>query len=185
MIAFKTGLGALCGGATGTTGINFFRGLNLTAIAIEVPRSIFGSTNSIGVWARTVDTNGRQVDRMGRPAINTVFIPAAQKDAFNAGHPKDDRAAFRAPVAATLVALGNTAERAGTLADFFLPDILTIDLSNSGGFPNGRRLQDDVIDTALNVVSNGGITRGDCVANDSTFRTAFPYWAGPIPSRPW
>jgi hypothetical protein len=37
-----------------------------------------------------------------------------------------------------------------------------------------------VIDTALNLVSNGAITR-DCVANDTTFRTTFPYWAGPNP----
>ena len=63
-------------------------------------------------------------------------------------------------------------------ADFLLPDIMSINTASADGFPNGRRLQDDVIDIELNLISNGAIT-SDCVANDSTFRTTFPYWAGP------
>ena len=72
---------------------------------------------------------------------------------------------FRDTFITTAMALGNNATRAAFLADFLLPDILTLDTSNTGGFPNGRRLEDDVIDTALNLVSNGAITR-DCAAND-------------------
>lgn len=174
-IAFRSGLGNLC---RGNTGVNFFRGLNVTAIAVEVPRSIFG-TNNIGVWARTA-INGTQIDRNGRPVINTVFIPANLKDAFNAASPVDDQRLFRDAFTASARALGNSADRANFLADFLLPDILTVDTSNSGGFPNGRRLQDDVIDIALNLVSNGALT-SDCAANDSTFSNTFPYWAGPNP----
>ena len=37
---------------------------------------------------------GSQVDRMGRPAINTVFNSGADKNAFNHGEPKDDFADF-------------------------------------------------------------------------------------------
>jgi hypothetical protein len=103
------------------------------------------------------------------------------KDAFNASSPVDDQRLFRSAFTATAVALGNTQARADSLADFLLPDILTLDTSNPAGFPNGRRLQDDVIDIELNLISNGAITRGDCVASDSAFRTTFPYWAGPNP----
>ena len=176
LIAFRAGLGTFCGPTR--TGVNFFRGLNTMAIALELPRSLFG-TNNIGVWSRTA-LNGQQIDRMGRPAIGTVFMPAALKDAFNQGNPRDDQRVFRDPFTATARALGNSADRANQLADFLLPDIMSIDTSSPDGFPNGRRLADDVIDIELNLVSGGALTT-DCVANDSTFRTTFPYWAGPNP----
>jgi uncharacterized protein DUF4331 len=178
-IAFRSGLANLCGGAGGSTGVNFFRGLNVNGIALELPRSLFG-TNNIGVWART-ELNGQQIDRNGRPVINTVFIPAPLKDAFNSANPINDQALFRDAFTASARALGNSADRANFLADFLLPDILTIDTSKTDGYPNGRRLQDDVVDISLSLVSNGAISRGDCVANPSTFRSTFPYWLGPNP----
>jgi hypothetical protein len=46
------------------------------------------------------------------------------------------------------------------------------------GFPNGRRLRDDVIDTLLFVVSNGAITAGDHVdASDVATQDTFPFLA--------
>ena len=66
LVAFKNGL-AFCPGGVGT---NFFAGLNVASIVLEVPSASLGT--SIGVWART-EMNGQQIDRMGRPAINTVF----------------------------------------------------------------------------------------------------------------
>ncbi|MEA3209741.1 MAG: hypothetical protein QOE70_2798 [Chthoniobacter sp.] len=51
------------------------------------------------------------------------------------------------------------------------------------GFPNGRRLRDDVIDTVLFVVSNGGITKGDNVdASDVPTQDTFPFLA--LPQQP-
>jgi hypothetical protein len=55
-------------------------------------------------------------------------------------------------------------------------------MSNAYGFPNGRRLQDDVIDTELQLVFNqklgGGF--GDGVnANDKPFLNHFPWVALP------
>jgi len=176
LIAFKQNL-SFCPG-TARQGINFFRGVNTLAIGLELPRSFFG-TNNIGVWARTA-LNGVQFDRMGRPAINTVLIPSSMKDAFNLASPVNDQTLFRDAFTATARALGNSPDRANFLADFLLPDIMSIDTSKSDGFPNGRRLQDDVIDIELNLLTNGAVTT-DCVANDSNFRTTFPYWAGPNP----
>lgn len=75
--------------------MDFFAGppaFNVSAIVLEVPSSSLGPSN-IGVWART-KLNG-QVDRMGRPAINTVFIPTGSKNAFNKGKPKKRRSRFQ------------------------------------------------------------------------------------------
>lgn len=170
-------------------GSNFFAGLNISAIVLEVPSSWLGGSN-IGVWARTM-LSGHQIDRMGRPAINTVFIPnnvfepsgsePSQKDAFNSGKPRNDQHSFRGEVVDTLeIFYGAGSPDAQALADFLLPDILTIDTSNPAGFPNGRGLADDVIDAELGLVTNGAVT-SDCVANDSAFSNSFPYLASPNP----
>jgi len=164
---------------------NFFNGLNTLAIVLEIPSAKLGP-NNIGVWARTV-LHGKQIDRMGRPAINTVFIPnnpfepadtePSQKNAFNAGKPKKDQKNFRAEVVDTLeIFYGAGSQDAQNLANILLPDILTINPSSTAGFLNGRKLADDVIDTELALVTNGQITT-DCVGNDSNFSNTFPYLA--------
>lgn len=170
-------------------GTNFFTGLNISAIVLEVPSSWLGATD-VGVWARTV-SNDQQVDRMGRPAINTVFIPnnvfepsgsePSQKNAFNAGKPRHDQRDFRGEVVDTLeIFYGSGSSTAQALADFLLPDVLTINTSSASGFPNGRGLADDVIDIELGLVTNGAVT-SDCVANDSAFSGSFPYLAAANP----
>ena len=170
LVAFRNGL-AFCPGGVGT---NFFAGLNVASIVLEVPSSSLGT--NIGVWARTT-LGGQQIDRMGRPAINTVFEHTdAGKDAFNAGIPRNDQRDFHQDVHNTLIALGNTPDYAEAVTNVLLPDILTFNTSSSAGFLNGRRLSDDVIDTELSVISNGAITT-DCVANDSNFSNSFPYLA--------
>jgi uncharacterized protein DUF4331 len=164
---------------------NFFAGLNISAIVVEVPSAWFG-TNNIGVWARTV-ANSQQIDRMGRPAINTVFIPnnpfepsgtePSQKNKFNAGRPRTDQQRFRDEVVDTLqIFYGDDEATINALADVLLPDILTVDISNPAGFLNGRGLADDVIDAEYALVTNGAVTT-DCVSNDSAFTDTFPYLA--------
>ena len=163
---------------------DFFVGLNVSAIVLEGPRDLFRNDN-IGVWARTM-LNGEQVDRMGRPAINTVFIPsnpfepaeASQKNAFNAGRPRKDQAQFRAEIVDTLALFYPAGDPTiDALADILLPDLLTIDTSSAAGFHNGRQLADDVIDAELALVTNGAVP-SDCVdANDQPFSNTFPYLA--------
>jgi hypothetical protein len=171
--AFRNGL-QFCSGGVGT---NFFAGLNTSAIIVEVPKSVVtGASSSIGIEGRTTDKHGVQIDRFGRPAINTVFNHTdADKNAFNAGRPADDQANFRTNVVDTLLSLGNSTETANSLADFLLPDVMTVDLAQPTVFPNGRGLADDVIDTELNLISGGAVPT-DCVANDSTLRDTFPYF---------
>jgi hypothetical protein len=161
--------------------------LNISAIVVEFPSVWLGSVN-VGVWARTV-LAGQQIDRMGRPAINTVFIPnnpfepagsePSQKNAFNAGLPKNDRANFRGEVIDTLEIFYGAGNRdARKLANILLPDLLTYNPTSSAGFLNGRGLADDVIDTELGLVTNGAVP-SDCVGNDSDFSDSFPYLAPP------
>lgn len=194
--AFNAGA-KFCQGPGGT-GSNFFKGLNSSTIVLRVPTSALGATQ-VGVWAQTMaqDSGGawKRVDRVGRPAINTVFLPenpfetkATQKDAFNMTHPRDDRAKWKAEVVDSLAflftlndATDNKADDAAAvqaLADVLLPDLLTVDLAKATGFLNGRNLGDDVMDAELSLITEGAITT-DCVANDSTFQTSFPYFGKP------
>jgi len=131
----------------------------------------------VGVSAKTV-IGGKQFDRMGRPAINTVLIPSGQKDAFNAGTPANDYATFGATVEATIASLnGNDTVTAVALAGILLPDILTVDASSNAGFLTGRQPPNDVIDAELNLLTNGGVTTDMVNANDVPFLAAFPYLA--------
>jgi Domain of unknown function (DUF4331) len=155
-------------------GNDFFAGANVTAIVIEIPRAVLGA-NNIGVWATTY-LRGQQFDRKGRPAINTVLIPSAQKNMFNATQPSTDPVLFGETVRASLIGLGNSSERAASLASVLLPDTLTLNTASSEGFLNGRRLSDDVIDAELTLLTNGVL--GDGVNfNDKPFSPVFPYLA--------
>ena len=138
----------------------------------------------------TVLIEGVQFDRMGIAGINTIFIPSASKDAFNAGDPSLDSTDHGGTVVETTEALRNAvgsvdgfpAEDLGlsaeTVRDIVIPDTVNLDLSTADGFPNGRRLEDDVIDTALQVTLNRSVV-GDGVANDSAFLSVFPYLGEP------
>lgn len=174
------------GAAFTNPGSDFFLGLNTSALVIEVPTNWIGS--SVGVWGRTV-VGGDQIERMGRPAILTVFIPPNPfeagstavgnlEDQFNRTTPNRDQARWRGEVVNSLLALGNTQAQADALADFLLPDILTVNLSQATGFPSGRNLADDVIDVELGLITQGAITT-DNVNNDSTFLADFPYLGVP------
>jgi hypothetical protein len=168
------------------TPTDFFAGLDVSSIVVEVPSSSLGT--NIGVWAQTRD-NGGVIDRMGRPAIATVLINDGNEDAFNATRPVKDRATWLNEVKGNLLGLSgldgtpySDAEAQG-ISEVLLPDILTLDTSSSAGFLNGRQLQDDVIDAELGVVTGGffggsPVLTSDCVnSNNVPFLGAFPYVA--------
>ena len=194
LLGGSTDLGQLLGGFTHN---DTFAGTNVLSIAIRVPNAKLGGTGaSVGVFATTsVPSNGgwKQIDRMGRPAINTVFngliLPSAsdynglEKDAFNAQRPGRDRTTTKDNVTTVLNAVGNvltangatayTAGEVSAIGNVLLPDELTLTLGSSAGFAsgtslatlslNGRRLGDDVIDAEFALVTNFVITTGDGV----------------------
>ncbi len=163
-----------------------FAGTNISYIALEIPNAILvGDGADIGVWG--VTRRGKErIDRMGRPAINTVLIPtnpinpgASLKNAFNGSAPASDRSEFGPTAITTLTLLGNDVATATALTDFLLPDLLTLTLDTATGFPNGRNPSDDVIDIALGLVTGGAIA-SDCVdANDVPFSEEFPFLGEP------
>ena len=182
---------------------DFFLGLDTSAIVVEIPTGDM-PLGPVGVWGRTVVPGIGQFDRMGRPAILTVFLPPNPfepsppdpmlEDAFNFGKPNKDQLNFRSEIVDSLTLLfslndatdpntGDDAAQIQGLADILLPDILTVDLSAETGFLNGRNLADDVIDAELGLITEGLITT-DCVDNDSAFLSEFPYLGVPNASVP-
>jgi hypothetical protein len=111
----------------------------------------------------------RQIDREGNPAVNVALIPFAKKDLYNAATPVDDaKGKFSADIIATLKSFGTDDAHIGILADVAVTkgDYLHLDLTQpntgplggtntAGRFPNGRRLNDDVIDILLTLIANG------------------------------
>jgi hypothetical protein len=77
-----------------------------------------------------------------------------------------------------LKSFGHNPESAQKTALTLLPDILDYDYSSSKGYPNGRKLTDDIIDTQLSVLTNGRVTT-DKVGPHQDLSTVFPYLGSP------
>ncbi|MBI1341768.1 MAG: DUF4331 domain-containing protein [Terrimonas sp.] len=144
------------------------------------------------------DTAGTyvQVDQMGRPAINTVFVNSARKNEFNTTIPTAMNAAFNAQFQTVLSGFGYTtnilsldkASFAGVLAT----DVLNVSMNGTTSFYDGtnvltgRALSDDVITTELTLIFGGadgaqnpGLSDDHVDANDKAFLASFPYLASP------
>lgn len=163
------------------TGSDFFVDKNVYGIALEVPNSALGSNPNVGLWGRVLlpeDGSMVQVERMGRPAINTVFMKGKDKNKFNRAEPIQDRVRFTDNVVSILKAFGHDDASAAAIAAILMPDILTYNYGSSAGFLNGRNLTDDVIDIELGIVSNGAVTT-DGVGAHTDLLGAFPYMGPP------
>jgi hypothetical protein len=138
----------------------------------------------------------RQVERMGNPAVNVALIPFNRKDEYNFATPVDDaNGRFADDIVGTLMALGTNATNIGILANVAVTngDYLRLNLTTPNnslgvgehvtdagyaGFPNGRRLGDDTIDTLLYFITNQTILTGDNVdSNDVPLGSTFPFFA--------
>ncbi|MBM3979554.1 MAG: DUF4331 domain-containing protein [Planctomycetes bacterium] len=135
---------------------------NTLALTLEVPSSILVGAlgDAVGFWGRAeLNSTNVQIDRMGRPAINTAVIPPIPRgsmfpinssslnrndvrNAFNAIHPRDDRTMFGDDMVSVLTAFypagrpGGTpnATQAGVVANLLLPDVLVFDVTSTAGF---------------------------------------------------
>ncbi len=196
------GVGRFLGGGTAADlmrGRDTFAGYNTMAIALSLPAADFmGTATTIGVSGftelpqRTKRTRvlgirdkgtNVNVDRAGIPAVNSVLVPFARKDEYNRAGTVDDAAGSFAPdIVASLTALGTNQTNIDLLAGLAVTngDYLRLDPANMmDGFPNGRRLPDDVIDIILTIVLNDVPTGDSVPANDVAFGLAFPYLAPP------
>ncbi|MGZ3459510.1 MAG: DUF4331 domain-containing protein [Archangium sp.] len=170
-----------------------------------------------------------QVSRLGNPLINEVIVPLKFKDLFNASKPQND--AQFVPVvrdpelpyllqARALIPKVPPPPRTDLVKALATPaEMLHLDVSvppsavekrlgglagDPAGFPNGRRLGDDVTDITLRVVGGelykalGAQSPSDTFdyatpaskltdgvdANDKPFLNTFPYLASPQPGNP-
>lgn len=186
-----------------------FAGYNVVMIALRVPASLLrgpaGNIIGLSVNAQLNSKTDRSpdgdrnfgkfvtVDRMGIPAINTVFVPFSRKNEYNRASTVDDaNGRFASDIVNTLRQLHTDDTSIQILGRLAVAngDMLRLDLSmpNSGpgggnitgaGFPNGRRPQDDVIDAIVTLINNR-VRQGDNVnGNDVPFLNAFPFFAPP------
>lgn len=137
-------------------------------------------------------------DQMGRPAINTVFVSAENKDDFNATIPADQGSKYAGNFEARLMALnpGYTTNALGldaaTFTTVLASDVLGVSTTGTTTFFDGtnvltgRTLADDVIDVELLLIfggpdgsANPGLTSDNVAANDKEFLNTFPYLATP------
>jgi len=195
---------AVGGDALGNHPTDFFANLNTNAIVLSIPNSQLPDT--IGVWATTqYRSDGRwgSGDQMGRPAINTVFNPVADKDLFNRTPPSRQATAydgkFRKNVINGLTFFSSLDKegaysnaQAAALAGVLIPDVLVYSRSSKLPAPlNGRALADDVIDVELNVTTGGdplglfsdrdatGAVPSDGVGPHTDYLGRFPYLGKP------
>ncbi len=184
---------------------NTFAGYNILAIALRVPNEFLVGTkgSKIGVDFLTqrpqlrLTTNAgpkysgafKTIDRMGNPAISVAFVPYDVKNSYSTASAKDDVALKFAPqITQTLQDLGltdNPPEAAYTILTGIAiakGDLLILDTSivNTGtnaqaAFPNGRRVQDDVIDYILTKINHQTTLSDGVNASDTTLPATFPY----------
>jgi len=177
------GFNRFLAGAGAFTGDDTFLGLNISAIVLQFPVELVsdGQSNLEISGFTLVRPDGPFLDRMGNPVVNTVFIPSAQKNRYNRGRPQTDEANFGDTIRATLVALGTSEENSATITDLVIPDTLKLNVNSDEGFPNGRQLEDDVIDTLLGLIfeETAGPATDGVGENDEPFLNDFPYLAPP------
>jgi Domain of unknown function (DUF4331) len=182
-------------GPTTFDGVDFFKGTNVSTIVLELPDSWLGS--SANFWATTYKGD-TLIDRMGKPALATVFMNPFggddQKDPYNRTRPTADVATWGGQFT-TVLHVFNTTPTAQAVSGLLLPDVLHLDVKNlgkstgtsftgdkAGNILNGRTLAEDVIDLELFVVTGGldgtaVLTTDGVGSNDATFPGTFPYLA--------
>ena len=174
---------------------NYFAGLNITALVLEVPLTLIGA-GPVHAWA-TVSLVGHapevQVSRWGVPLVTHLFMPDPDvREAYNRAVPVDDLARFGGPIGGVverLVGLAGSAMEPGAyarrLVNRLCPTTLPYELDTPAGFDfagfNGRGLADDVMDVMLALATNTAL--GDGVAPDQArVRSEFPYFGPPYTS---
>jgi hypothetical protein len=169
------------------TGHDTFADRNVFAIMLEVPNASLGSVAPIRIWARTMaPAHGKatQVDQVGHPLINALFNRTdADQAAFNRTPPGRQRAQFTERFVSALRSFGYPDAEARGLAARLLPDVLVYDWSSSAGYPNGRRLTDDILDLRVAMLTGGRVTT-DLVGPHADLLNEFPYLGEPHPVRP-
>lgn len=181
---------------------NYIKTLFILALSLVVVNCSSDDDNNTGPTGPNFTGTYVQVDQMGRPAVNTVFVSSASKDQFNTTIPSQQNANFQAMFQANLEALSpayanpGDANALGLDASAFTgllaTDVLNLSLDGTTTFFDGtnvltgRALADDVITVELLLIFGGEdfsenptLSDDNVDANDKTFLSSFPYLASP------
>jgi len=184
-------------GSTTFDGIDTFRGANVSTIVLEIPDSWLGASTNF--WGSTV-RSGTVIDRMGKPALATVFVNPfggdTDKNLYNLTSPVDDVSMwgglFEAveqvfyPGYADCATPSPDCGWPAAIAGLLLPDVLNLETATlgkstgtgftggAGGILNGRTLAEDVIDFELFVVT-GGLAGHAILTDDGVAANDVPF----------
>jgi len=155
------------------SGQDFWAGKNVFSIVLEVPNNTLGPRPEIGIWGRTMaSVHGTltPVNQMGRPGNNAL----RQGADTNTIPPAQQRKLFFSQYVATFKTFGYSETDANKLTLEWLPDILPFNYMNTAGYPNGRKLTDDIADNLVEILTQGRM-RDDLVYPHTDYLTEFPY----------
>jgi hypothetical protein len=174
-------------------GIDSFADFNVSAIVVALPIELVSDGSdqleisgfTFSRRGKTFQPDGPALDRTGNPAVSTALIPFSDRNRFNRTEPQNDLDVWGGTILNRLNSLGTSQQNIDILASVAVPDTMKFDSGQPDGFPNGRRLEDDVIDTLFSLIFNGGPPTGDGVdANDRQFLNEFPFLAPPFQAAP-
>jgi hypothetical protein len=138
-----------------------------------------------------------QRERLGNPLVSEVMVRKALHQAYNAGQPSTDVAAWSQTIKDFVTGVaGRQDATAATIAAVLLPDMLVTYPKRDGtpvfwlswafGGYGGRTLPDDVVDTGLAAIFGSlldpnnvspGLATDNVSSNDVPFQGTFPYVA--------
>jgi hypothetical protein len=172
---------------------------------VQCPPDVLGVSGVImrnentRVFPEGIGTSGkfRQVERMGNPTVNVVIIPFSRKDEHNFATQEDDaHGQFADDIVSNLTSLGTNEATIAIFIDLLVttgdylrlntcinPNNCIANTGSQGGtnpeaaFPNGRRLADDTVDTALTLIANGNPLGDNVNASDVPPANTFPFFA--------
>src|SRR5215213_2179068 len=170
-----------------------FAGYNTNMIVLSIPASRLRGPSGDIVGLASQTWRAKQFDRTAVPLVSTLLIPFSRKDEYNgASTYSDSTGRFRADIAQTLTQLHTNPTYISMIEGLAVTkgDILRLNLSipntgTEGGkntaarFPNGRRPNDDVVDTLNTLVNNGVALKDNVNDNDVALRNVFPFFASP------
>lgn len=164
-----------------------FFGTNVVAMVLAIPFDSFPrGTRDWLIWA-TSSRAGKQIDHVGRsnrtmqPRFDFLNKLPPNQHVHAIRHAQEDPGLLRE-------ILRNELEPTFAFREYdFAPDVMIFTTRREPGYPNGRRLEDDVVkltceqgDCLLYELSFRETAQGQRpTRNDKPFRTEFPYLADP------
>lgn len=175
---------------------------NIVAAVLAIPKSSFpAGRQDFVLWATTLE-DGVQVDHVGRSNrsqnarsdfLNTIPVHQQMQALHDEGHRRDEHASFLNRCNFLGGAVYQLVHLVWQLRPYDLvsPDVMIYTSRRPPGYPNGRRLEDDIVlltcQTGDCVLMELAYTEGNdwprATTNDKDFLPQFPYLAEPWPAQ--